>query len=128
MAGKAAELFTSPVYRYILRGYLLGEVNAFENSYPARYAFGGWDLYALLGKVDQARPGATKADDKFKEIIREMALSFIKESSPKKPDGWKEYLEGLALISDHIAVVDRQNRKEICKYWDENLGPYQANY
>ena len=129
VAGKAAEHLTSPVYRYILRGYLSGEVNAFGNSYPARYAFGGWDLYALLGKVDQDRPaGATEADDKFKEVIREMALSFIKESGPKKPEGWKEYPEGLALISDHIAVVDSQNRKDICKYWDENLGPYQANY
>ena len=96
---------------------------------PARYAFGGLDLYGLLGKVDQERPtGATEADDKFKEIIREMVLSFIKESGPKKPKGWMEYPEGLALISDHIAVVDSQNCKEICKYWDENLGPYQANY
>ena len=121
---KAAKALKSPVYRYVVTSWPSVPIRAYGVTWPAKYAFHTWDVFAFFDALDTAFPkGPAKSDEEFRRNIQEELLSLVHAGKPRDKL-WLPYPNNTALIADKITFVDRYNKPQ-CEMWEKyNILPY----
>ncbi|CAH1786713.1 unnamed protein product [Owenia fusiformis] len=118
---KAADAFTSPVYRYVLTAVPSKPITL-KFKYAAEYAFHGFDSMSFFGDFSKYMDTTGENENKLTEILRSGIKEFV---TTGKITNWPDWETGTAIISNKVETRPRYKENE-CRRWE--AAPFFPSY
>ena len=114
---RAMTNLTENVFRYVVTSKPSRPIELIP-SYPARYAFHGWDLLAFTGTIDFYYKDLKDSDKHFMNTMRHIVKEFV---NWEKPLIWEPFPNAIGMIGDYedIDTVESYHKEE-CNLWERN--------